>query len=504
MMAKSGSSGLMDNKEISIQYIKKQLGWAYSQLKWPLTEEIAGMNEVRNNLLQDLSNDVINSYFQNKLHIGSLSPGCVACGDGAWLCLFINQACTANCFYCPQNRKTRVERPPMVDELSFRNPLEFADYAHEIGARGISFSGGEPLLAYPVLLAYIEELRRKMGREVYLWVYTNGDLIDKEKLVGLKKAGLDEIRVDISARNYDLGPVEMAMEYFDMVSIEIPAIPEDLEQVKSTMRAMKNVGLRYLNLHQLLTTEYNYPNLASRNYTFLHHPGLPVFESEITALQLLQYSVENNLLLQVNYCAQSYKERIHSRNHRLKAMPYARQDFEDSTEAMYIRNISVQAKKDILEQLAVTLVQAGCSKSHWKLDDDSTNLVLRSTLLPYIDDKDSKFTLSYYRPCLRDIDNSGSPPIPKEITRKLAIGDGLMLSAFKEPVVQYRELTPVLIKSFYKLLIEQKSWEEVIRWFSLNYPVKNRDDINNMAKEMKILKNILSWEKCTTGVSEIY
>jgi hypothetical protein len=267
---------------------------------------------------------------------------------------------------------------------------------------------------------------------------------------------------------------------------------------------MKNLGIAYLNLHQLLTTEYNYRALASRNYTFLHHPGVPVFESEITALKLIQYAVDNNLPLHVNYCSQAYKERIHSKNRRLKALPFAREDCEDATESMYIRNISIQAEKETLEQCSAALNRTGCPPSHWKLDDHSANLVLLSSLLPYIDYQDCKFTLSYFRPYLLGVNASNSEAIPNGTTRKIAINDNTGFLAIKEPVTHYPELTPVFMKSFYKLYIEQQSWEEALRWFSLNYPLRNKDDIDNMSREMNMLKNILPWERLAKGFPLIY
>jgi len=38
-------------------------------------------------------------------------------------------------------------------------------------------------------------------------MYSNGDLVNKEKLIALKKAGLNEVRFDIAARKYDLNAV---------------------------------------------------------------------------------------------------------------------------------------------------------------------------------------------------------------------------------------------------------------------------------------------------------
>lgn len=63
-------------------------------------------------------------------------------------------------------------------------------------------------------------------------MYTNGYLIDKNKLITLKEAGLNEMRFNIAARHYDLKAVKMAADIIDTVTVEIPAVPEDYEILK--------------------------------------------------------------------------------------------------------------------------------------------------------------------------------------------------------------------------------------------------------------------------------
>jgi pyruvate formate-lyase activating enzyme-like uncharacterized protein len=86
----------------------------------------------------------------------------------------------------------------------------------------------------------------------FCWVSTNGDLIDTTMLHDLQKAGGDEIRFNLSARDYDLGPVELACRMIETVAVEIPAISEDYATVRKLLPVMQKIGVRHLNLHQFL------------------------------------------------------------------------------------------------------------------------------------------------------------------------------------------------------------------------------------------------------------
>jgi pyruvate formate-lyase activating enzyme-like uncharacterized protein len=174
----------------------------------------------------------------------------------------------------------------------------------------VSFSGGEPFLQYKKVLDYIKKIRERLGKGIYIWLYTNGDLVDKKKLKALKEAGLNEIRFDIAARNYDLKAAKMAVGIIDKVTIEIPAIPEDYEKLKKCLPQMKAIGVAHLNLHQLFSNQHCYKKFIDHRYTFLHQPNLPILESEMTALRIIKYALDKNIGLPINYCCLIYKHRF--------------------------------------------------------------------------------------------------------------------------------------------------------------------------------------------------
>jgi uncharacterized protein len=103
--------------------------------------------------------------------------------------------------------------------------------------------------------------RKRLGRQAYIWLYTNGELATRERLMRLKKAGLNEIRFDLVARSYDIEPLRLAAKIIDTVTVEIPTIPKDRERLAGILGALKEMGVKHLNLHELMVTEENISKL---------------------------------------------------------------------------------------------------------------------------------------------------------------------------------------------------------------------------------------------------
>ena len=68
----------------------------------------------------------------------------------------------------------------------FDNAEDYVDYLEKFKFKGVGFSGGEPFLQYEKVLTYIRKIRERLGKGIYIWLYTNGDLVDKNKLNALK------------------------------------------------------------------------------------------------------------------------------------------------------------------------------------------------------------------------------------------------------------------------------------------------------------------------------
>jgi pyruvate formate-lyase activating enzyme-like uncharacterized protein len=186
------------------------------------------------------------------VYSGELSPGCKACKAGSWDCLFLTLECNLNCPFCC-SPGGQGYHPPL--SALGKDETETIANLHIARPAGISFSGGEVFQYFDRLRHLVEQVRREFP-QAYLWVYTNGILATGEKTTELGELGLDEIRFNLAATGYRdplvLDHVAQASRCIETVTVEIPAIPDHRTRLFGALRDWQNVGVRFLNLHELM------------------------------------------------------------------------------------------------------------------------------------------------------------------------------------------------------------------------------------------------------------
>jgi len=316
---------------------------SYESMNW-LTPEKAGKASL---LREDLLKAIFEHHCKGpgwkfagtKPYVHEISPGCDLCGNGDWSCLFINGICNAQCFYCPSAQKAKGQ--PMTSSVEFSNPHVYANYVNAFNIKGVSFSGGEPFMTFERVLMFLKTLRVKVTHPLYIWMYTNGILVTEDKLKNLRDNGLGEIRFDISATHYTLDALKKALGIIPHVTVEIPAIPEDLEKTRKVIKELYELGVNYLNLHQLRCTPFNKAAFIKRGYTFLHGPGVTVLETELTALELIRYSLDKNIALPINYCSFTYRNQFQGSSAKKRTARLIKSAHEDITPTGHIRSMSL-------------------------------------------------------------------------------------------------------------------------------------------------------------------
>ncbi len=384
-------------KALLEEYNKKEYGENHHLLNWITKNESQRASRLRDEILSALGTVVSFGYKHTKLDCTRLSPGCEICGDGTWSCLFINGTCNCSCFYCPSQQDDIGV--PTTNTLPFDKTVDYLDYVEKFAFKGVGISGGEPLLTLNLTLEYIERIKKRFGERIYLWMYTNGTLLTEDIILKLEQAGLDEIRFDIGATNYHLAKARLAVGHFKHVTVEIPAIPEDLDTMQTAVREMHDIGVHYLNLHQLRLTPYNFRNLAQRNYTYLHGEKVTVLESELTALSLISYVHENKIDLPVNYCSFVYKNRFQRAAARRRSASMIRKTHEDITEPGYIRQLCLKGEPADIEEQIELFTDHGFDRTLWSMRNNHV-LCFNECLWKYIDFTRLHVSVSYYEAML--------------------------------------------------------------------------------------------------------
>ncbi len=351
---------------------EKEFGEISSSFRWVTPAQAEEASRERREILSGLNDKVTIGFCGTKLDCKNLSPGCILCGAGGWSCLFVNGLCNGRCFYCPAEQKSRSI--PMTAGLEFENPQDYVDYIEKLGIRGVGLTGGEPFLTFERTLSFAARIKRRFGDGIYLWIYTNGSAVTEEGLRKLKAAGLDEIRFDLSAFDYDTSKLPLAAGIIGTVTVEIPAIPDHLERLKGLVKRLPGLGVKHLNLHQLRVTPHNCRNLLERGYTFLHGEKVTVLESELTALRILRFSKEEDLGIPINYCSFAYRSRFQGRGQRMRLAKLVTKPFEDVTASGAIRGLIVKGKKEDIDRVEGLLKEAGADQKEWLRDSGGIHM----------------------------------------------------------------------------------------------------------------------------------
>ncbi|WP_026478391.1 radical SAM protein [Alkaliphilus transvaalensis] len=244
-----------------------------------------------------------------------LSKGCEACKTGTWWCLFMGSECNATCKFCPQSKKEenlkrwthpRTITNYWIDDVKFY----FNEYINTIN--GVSYSGGEPFLYLEKIIEIAEHIV-KTKEDTYQWVYTNGKLINKEKLLRLKDCGIKEVRVDLAATDFDVGVIKklsLIREVIGKVTVEVPSIPITFKNLigDKVFDEIISMGVEQLNLAELqLSQPINWEIYATGEDVYhydskFQNTYAPVY-SRIITLNIMKYVIENKLDILVNDCS---------------------------------------------------------------------------------------------------------------------------------------------------------------------------------------------------------
>lgn len=383
------------NNELLKERNKEEYRSFFQEMKFAGDEEALEYRLNRDKLIKDLiALGAKLDYGDTKLDCRNLSPGCLRCGSGEWSCLFINGICNGTCFYCPTTQNDKSQ--PTTHTMEFPKVSDYLEYIELFKFTGVGLSGGEPLLTLDRTLEFLSEIKTNFGEMIHIWLYTNGIKLTEEIVRKLKDNGLDEIRFDLGAVNYNLDKVRLAAGHIKTVTVEIPAIPEDLELLKIKLKEMKEAGIHYLNLHQLRCTPHNCKELIKRGYTFLHGKKVLVKDSEMTALKLLKYSLENNIDLPINFCSFIYKNRYQGIALHRRQAELIKKTYEDITIHGMIRSISIEDSEDALTHLMDRFKKATHDSSFWYFDKTRKRLFFRPELAILVESNSSKWFIDYY------------------------------------------------------------------------------------------------------------
>ena len=259
-----------------------------------------------------LSND------EKSIHAGWLSPSCVQCRKGIGAATFLlSVQCPRNCYFCFNPNQIDYDR--LLHETNDVVAELDAMRDRGIDLTDIALTGGEPLVHPEESLAFLEHAKRVFPN-ARTRLYTSGAFLDDGLLARLKEARLDEMRFSIKldepprARAELLELIVRSKRFVDSVVVEMPVMPDDLEDMKALLVDLDVAGIDGINLLELCYPLHNAEAFAARGYAVKNPPyrvlydywyagGLPIDGSEEACLRLIMFAQDAELELGVHYCS---------------------------------------------------------------------------------------------------------------------------------------------------------------------------------------------------------
>jgi pyruvate formate-lyase activating enzyme-like uncharacterized protein len=252
------------------------------------------------------------------LYLNWISPACEACRKGInSLTFFISLMCHRHCYYC--------FNPNQEDYAYFReNKRDCQAELAQLAKSGqkvsyLALTGGEPLLHHQETIDFFTLAQEKF-RRAHTRLYTSGDLLDQDILQQLQDAGLDEVRFSVKLEDdpqlrkkvYDR--ISLAKEYIPNVLVEMPVIPGTLQEMKELLRILDNLGIEGINLLEFCFPFHNREHFQKESFKVKNPPfltlydywyagGLPISQSELECLKLLEFALDQELSIGVHYCS---------------------------------------------------------------------------------------------------------------------------------------------------------------------------------------------------------
>ncbi len=254
------------------------------------------------------------------LYKGKLPTGCIMCERGSKMVLLVTGECFFECFYCPLSKEKQGKKVVYADELKAEVDSDLILEAKAIGAEGTGITGGDPMDDIQQTIHFIKLLKDTFGPSHHIHLYTATP--DKDKIIQLAEAGLDEIRfhpppsawVKFSNTNYP-SSIKTAKEHGLQTGLEIPTLPDMMVETTSLVRSAEECDVDFINLNELEFSESNWEELKARGYEIKDDISSAAKGSEEMACKIIR---GHEGPMTIHYCSASFKDGIQLRRRILR------------------------------------------------------------------------------------------------------------------------------------------------------------------------------------------
>ncbi|MCK4687448.1 MAG: radical SAM protein, partial [Candidatus Lokiarchaeota archaeon] len=238
-----------------------------------------------------------------------------------------------------------------ADEIQIDSKEELVEEINKISAKGMSITGGEPLLELNLekTLQYIRYVKLKKGKRFHVHLYTNGINFDESIANELAKAGLDEIRFHPPKEKWD--NIRNALNKGIYVGAEVPVIPDKdyIKTLEEFIIFLDKIGADFINLNEF---EFCFPNsetLKNRGFKLKEGSMASVVNSQETAFKLIK-KLYPSVSLKIHFCSIMAKDYYQLKNRYLRRAKNIKLPFEVITEEGLLVFAQLEGKRKNLEE----------------------------------------------------------------------------------------------------------------------------------------------------------
>jgi len=311
----------------------------------------------------------------------NIPKGCQFCLKGAKVVLFLNGICQKpdHCsWYCPISEERKGKNNTFADEIQVFSNDDLLIEITKINAKGMSITGGEPLLKSNLekTLDYIKYVKSIKGKKFHIHLYTNGNNFNESIAEKLAEAGLDEIRFHPPKNKWE--HIKFALNKGMSVGAEVPVIPtqEYTKYLENLIVYLDKIGAEFINLNEF---EICYPNsqyLKEKGFKLKKDTIAAVENSKETAMALIK-RLAPKTSLKIHFCTIRAKDYHQLKNRYLRRANTIKLPYEDITDDGLLIYALIEGSEDILAVVKTLMV------SKFKIPKELISIEKNNIKLPY-------------------------------------------------------------------------------------------------------------------------
>ena len=266
----------------------------------------------------------------------NIPKGCQFCLKGAKVVLFLNGICQKpdHCsWYCPISEERKGKDIAFANEIQVFSKEDLIIEINKINAKGMSITGGEPLLASNLekTLDYIRYVKSVKGKKFHIHLYTNGLNFNESIAEKLAEAGLDEIRFHPPKNKWET--VKFALNKGFSVGAEVPVIPtqEYTKYLEDFILYLEKIGADFLNLNEFEICDPNSIYLKKKGFKLKKGTIASVENSKESAMAILK-KIAPKVSLKIHFCTIRAKDHHQLKNRYLRRAKTIKLPYEEITE----------------------------------------------------------------------------------------------------------------------------------------------------------------------------